>query len=119
MLEKTFFIFHASNIILQKQYKQRNITKYSELISILLTVEKTNELLLKNHNLRPTGSIVVLEAYAGSNRCFGPSRGHKRKQDKGFQKGGGRSDPYNRNNPQKQNRDIGQKPTEKQHDICY
>ena len=47
-----------------------------------------------------------------------------RKQSKGFRRGGTRSDPYNRNNLQKQNnelavnREIGQKPTGKQHDIC-
>ena len=52
MLERIFSIFYASNIILQQQYQQRNFTKYSELISVLLTAEKTNEL-LKNMILGP------------------------------------------------------------------
>ena len=101
MLEKTFFTFHASNIILQQQYRQKNFTKYSELISILLTVEKTNELLLKNHDLRPIGSTTMLEAHANvnTNKNFGHFRGRGRKQSKGFRRGGDRSDPYNRNNP--------------------
>ena len=70
MLEKTFFTFHASNIILQQQYRQRNFTKYSELISVLLIVEKTNELLLKNHDLRPTGFTATLEAHVNSNKSL-------------------------------------------------
>ena len=41
MLEKIFSTFHASNIILQQQYKQKNFTKYSEFILVLLIVKKT------------------------------------------------------------------------------
>ena len=74
-----------------------NFTKYLELISVLLIVEKTNELLLKNHDLRPSRSIVVFESHAGSYRSFGSSKGRGCKQGKGFQRGDGRFDPYNRN----------------------
>ena len=86
---------------------------------MLLTIEKTNELLLKNHDLRPSGSTTIPEAHARSNKSFSPLRSHGCKQDKGFRMGGNKFDPYNRNNPQKQNRDIGQKPTRKQNDICH
>ena len=55
--------------------------------------------LFKNHDLRPTGSTVVLEAHAGSNKSFDHSRGQGHKQGKGFRMGGDRFDPYNRNNP--------------------
>ncbi|KAI3446851.1 hypothetical protein Pfo_003516 [Paulownia fortunei] len=34
MLEKTFSIFYASNILLQQQYRERGFKKYSELISL-------------------------------------------------------------------------------------
>jgi S-adenosylmethionine/arginine decarboxylase-like enzyme len=32
MLEKIFFTFHASNLLLQQQYRERGFKKYSELI---------------------------------------------------------------------------------------
>ena len=103
MLERTFSTFHATNIVLQQQYRQRNFTKYSELISVLLTAEKTNELLLKNHDLRPTGSAAVPEAHANANKSSGQFRGHGRRQGRGFRRGGDRSGPNNKNNPRKQN----------------
>lgn len=62
MLEKTFSTFHASNVLLQQQYRERGFKKYSELISCLLIAEQNNELLLKNHGLRPTGSVPLPEA---------------------------------------------------------
>ena len=36
MLEKTFSTFHASNVLLQQQYREKGFRKYSELISCLL-----------------------------------------------------------------------------------
>ena len=66
MLEKTFTTFHALNVVLQHQYRERCFTKYSELISCLLVAEQNNELLLKNHQSRHTGSISLLEANATS-----------------------------------------------------
>ena len=99
MLERTFSTFHASNIILQQQYRQRNFTKHFELILVLLTAEKTNELLLKNHDLRPTGSAAVPEAHANANKNSGQFRGRGRRQRRGFRKGSSRSSPNNRNNP--------------------
>ena len=56
MLEKTFTTFHASNVLLQQQYRERRFTKYSELISRLLVAEQNNELLMRNHQSRPIGS---------------------------------------------------------------
>ncbi|XP_073121075.1 uncharacterized protein [Henckelia pumila] len=61
LLEKTFSTFHASNVLLQ-QYRERGFKKYSELISCLLVAEQNNELLLKNHQLCPTGSTLFPEA---------------------------------------------------------
>ena len=83
MLEKTFTTFHASNVLLQQQYRERRFTKYSELIACLLVAEKNNELLFQNHQSRPTGFKAFPEANATfasphSNRqghIHGPSRG--------------------------------------------
>ena len=58
------------------------------------------------------------EAHVGLNKSLGPFKGHGCKHDKSFRRGHSRSDLYNRNNSQKQNRDIGQKPTEK-HNYIY
>ena len=64
MLEKIFFTFPASNMLLQQQYREKGLKRYSELISCLLVVEKNNDLLLKNHNVRPTSSTPFQEANA-------------------------------------------------------
>jgi hypothetical protein len=67
--------------------------KYSELISCLLVAEQNNELLMKNHRSRPTGSSPFPEANAtsfpeanatsfkenrGRGRGCGPRRGRGR-----------------------------------------
>ncbi|XP_008227661.1 PREDICTED: uncharacterized protein LOC103327154 [Prunus mume] len=39
LLEKTFTTFHASNVVLQQQYRERVFHKYSDLISCLLLAE--------------------------------------------------------------------------------
>ncbi|CAA0829988.1 Unknown protein, partial [Striga hermonthica] len=64
MLEKTLSTFHASNVLLQQQYRAKGFVKYSELISCLLLAEQNNELLMKNHESRPTGSTAVPEINA-------------------------------------------------------
>ena len=51
LLENTFSTFYALNIVPQQQYWQRQYKTYSLLIFVLITVEQTNELLLKNHDL--------------------------------------------------------------------
>ncbi|XP_049391482.1 uncharacterized protein LOC125855844 [Solanum stenotomum] len=62
VLEKTLTSFHASNLVLQQQYRERGFKKYSELISCLLVVEQHNTLLLKNHKARPTGTAPLPKA---------------------------------------------------------
>ena len=46
---------------------------------MLLTVEQTNELLLKNHDLRPTGSTTMRESHVSSNKTFGHFGGRGRR----------------------------------------
>ncbi|XP_026416722.1 uncharacterized protein LOC113312185 [Papaver somniferum] len=40
LLEKTYFTFHASNTLLQQQYRERQFKKYSEFISYLLVARR-------------------------------------------------------------------------------
>ena len=75
MLEKTFSTFHASNLLLQQQYREKGFKKYSELISCLLVAEQNNELLMKNHESRPTGSTPFPEANATNFSNSGRGRG--------------------------------------------
>ena len=88
LLEKTFSTFHASNIVLQQQYRQRQFATYSDLISVLLTTEQTNELLLKNHDLKPVGSKALPEAHANSEKFIGHFKGYKRRQEYNPRRGG-------------------------------
>ena len=64
LIEKTLSTFHASNLVLQQQYRAKNYATHSELISALQVAEKHNQLLMKNHNARLVGSQAVSEAHA-------------------------------------------------------
>ncbi|CAM8997602.1 unnamed protein product [Rhodiola kirilowii] len=63
MMEKTLSTFHASNVTLQQQYRVRDFKKYNELIGTLLVAERINELLIKNHQSRLTGSRTFSEVH--------------------------------------------------------
>ena len=102
MLEKTFSTFHASNINLQQQYRLQRFRRYSDLNSFLLVAEKNNELLMKNHQARPTGSLAIPEANIAtkndtknSGRKLGRSRGRGH-FDKSYPNG--RNHPFKGNN---------------------
>ena len=62
MLEKTYSTIHPRDMNPSQTYRQRGYEKYSDLISCLLVAEQNNELLMKNHESRPTGSIPFPEA---------------------------------------------------------
>ena len=92
MLEKTFSTFHVSNMLLQQQYRERGFKKYSELISCLLVAEQNNELLMKNHESRPTGATPFPEAnVVFLNNINGRGRGRGRNRGRGRDRGRGRS----------------------------
>ncbi|XP_073137046.1 uncharacterized protein [Henckelia pumila] len=86
LLEKTYSTFHASNILLQQQYREKGFKEYSELISCLLVAEQNNELLMKNHEIRPTGAnpfpevnAVMHDEKSKQNKTeFGRGHGHGR-----------------------------------------
>ncbi|GJV82852.1 hypothetical protein Tco_1522750 [Tanacetum coccineum] len=90
MLEKTFSTFHASNINLQQQYRLQNFKRYSDLNVNLLVAEKNNELLMKNHQSRPTGSLAIPEANAvnnNDNKNSGSKRGRGNPRGRGRGRG--------------------------------
>ncbi|XP_076938794.1 uncharacterized protein LOC143607124 [Bidens hawaiensis] len=98
MLEKTFSTFHASNMLLQQQYRERGFTKYSELISCLLVAEQNNELLMKNHETRPVGIAPFPEANVATYNGQSGNRGRGRGRDYQRGRGHGRGRGYNRGN---------------------
>ncbi|XP_074361486.1 uncharacterized protein LOC141701742 [Apium graveolens] len=75
MLEKTYSTFHTNNMLLQQQYRERRFTKYSELISVLLLAEQNNELLMKNHQVCPTGSTPFPETNVMTGGDYGCGQG--------------------------------------------
>ncbi|XP_057780168.1 uncharacterized protein LOC130998775 [Salvia miltiorrhiza] len=79
-----------------QQYRERGFKKYSELIACLLVAEQNNELLLKNHALRPTGSAALPEANATFNHDNGRGRGNQRGRGRGrgYARGRGRGKPH-------------------------
>ena len=66
-------------VLLQQQYQEHNFTKYSELISCFLVAEQNNELLLKNHQSRPTGFMSLPEA----NATYVQTLGHEQRRGYG------------------------------------
>ncbi|XP_021750417.1 uncharacterized protein LOC110716090 [Chenopodium quinoa] len=128
MLEKTYSTFHANNVVLQTQYREKGFTKYSELISCLLVAEQNNELLMKNHESRPTGSTPFPEAKAtshsgkekkardhASSRGRGRGRGCGRGHDRG--RGGHFRNSYS--HQKWDNKDGNKNEKDKYENICY
>ncbi|KAI3819804.1 hypothetical protein L1987_13656 [Smallanthus sonchifolius] len=129
MLEKTFSTFHASNMLLSQQYRERKFTKYSELISCLLVAEQNNKLLLQNHQARPVGASPFPEANMattqsghGKRRGGGPSRGRGRgrgrnntwrRESHNSKPGSGESSRQNTGRPPRG------RPNRGQNNICY
>lgn len=102
MLEKTYTTFHKDNLLLSKQYREKGFKKYSELISCLLVAEQNDELLLKIHESRPTGSRPFPEANATSNE-----RKQFKNKDHASSSGRGRGGGYNRGRGRGYNRGRG------------
>ncbi|KAM3356049.1 hypothetical protein P3S68_022763 [Capsicum galapagoense] len=84
IMEKTLSTFHALNVLLQQQYREKDFKKYTELSSHLLVAEQNNDLLMKNHENRPTGSAPFPEVndvhalHARRRKGRSPGRGRGR-----------------------------------------
>nr|XP_016496654.1 PREDICTED: uncharacterized protein LOC107815557 [Nicotiana tabacum] len=126
MLEKTFTTVHASNMVLQQQYREKGFTKYSELISLLLVAERNNDLLMRNHENRPTGSTPLPEADKVHSHYANHEKGHGRGRNRGHSRGRrqGRNSheirqPPRRDNRRKQKRDYENPKANSSETICY
>ncbi|XP_017635573.1 uncharacterized protein LOC108477543 [Gossypium arboreum] len=136
LLEKTFSTFHATNVLLQQQYREKGFKKYSKLISCLLVAEQNNELLMKNHGIHPTGIAPLLEVNAAVHSKYGDEKykGHDRGRGRGRSRGRGRGRTSNRyhgvhnsgiSNHQKKNSNEGQErsgqnnPSKVIENLCY
>ena len=80
MLEKIYSTFHASNVLLQQQYRERRFAKYYELISCLYVAKQNN----------PTGSASIPKVNVASSSGRGSSCGRGRGCGSGRWYGGGR-----------------------------
>ncbi|XP_068307520.1 uncharacterized protein [Pyrus communis] len=68
----------------KQQYRAHDFTEYNQLISVLLVIEQNNDLLMKNHQTRPTGSAPFPEVNVASLEVNATSSGginHKRRRD--------------------------------------
>ncbi|KAK9733726.1 hypothetical protein RND81_04G087600 [Saponaria officinalis] len=83
MLEKIYSTFHANNVVLQTQYREKGFTKYHELISCFLVAKQNNELLMKNYESRPTDSTPLPEANVTSYNEKGHYRDHASSSGRG------------------------------------
>ena len=147
MLEKTFSTFHASNLVLQQQYRERGFKKYSNLISCLLVAEQNNELLMKNHQAHPTSStafpemndtstenepLAFPEPNATSLNNSGHNRGRGRKHRRGWNTwhhSGSNTNssrfkkvaPYHQKceNSEEKGKSFPKKPSKNKKNICY
>ncbi|XP_017640438.1 uncharacterized protein LOC108481880 [Gossypium arboreum] len=135
MLEKIYSTFHANNVVLQTQYREKGFQKYSELTSCLLVAEQNNELLMKNHELCPTGSAPFPEAnvslhhgqelretpHANSSvRGRGHGRGRGRGHRYGYSRGGRFKNSHSyqkwdRKNGNREEKEKGENVT----NVCY
>jgi len=143
-LEETFSTFHASQVLLQQQYRLRGFTEYSDLVAAFLVAKQNNELLIKNHQLCPTGTMAYPKINAttfnqgrggysrqkgrGGLARFG-GRGRRRNHGRNHFRGGGRGRGYMNYRPLKndqtnknhQGKDkyIQEGPSRNHDDICY
>ena len=107
-----------------RRLQQRQFTTYSELISVLLIAEQTNQLLLKNHDLRPTSAKAIPDVNANENRNTSRFKGHGRGSRRGSQMDNSRP-AHNNNKPQQKNthapnQNKGKKPMQKhENDNAY
>ena len=80
LLEKAFSTFHASNMLLWQQYRERKFTEFSDYYP-----KKNNNLLMKNNQSLPTGSQALLYLKANTSASRGPNH---RNRNKGCDKDG-------------------------------
>ncbi|XP_024006549.1 uncharacterized protein LOC112083056 [Eutrema salsugineum] len=79
-----------------QQYRAKGYKKYSELMQVLLVAEQNNELVMLNHQSRPTGSAPLPEVNVASSNANnwqqgqGLGHGNNRGHGRGYGRGRGR-----------------------------
>ncbi|KAL6591956.1 hypothetical protein ACP70R_049648 [Stipagrostis hirtigluma subsp. patula] len=81
MIEKTLSTFLPANRLLQQQYRRHGYVKHSALIYDLQQAEKHDELLTKNHQLRPVGTEPLPETHFNVHQNEKKSGGKKFKKN--------------------------------------
>nr|XP_009629728.1 uncharacterized protein LOC104119840 [Nicotiana tomentosiformis] len=112
-------------MVLQQQYREKDLKKYSELISCLLVAEKHNTLLMKNHKAHPTGSAPFSEVnMVAATQKFERRQNHYR--GRGHSHGSGQGHGRGRNNyrhhggdKQENNKDPQNNPLKGRVNICH
>ncbi|XP_074372990.1 uncharacterized protein LOC141713456 [Apium graveolens] len=98
-IDKTLSIFHPNNINLAEMYRERKFTKFRDLLSTILVVEQNHELVIKNHQSRPTGYAPLPEVNNMSFQQNVRGKGYRGGWGQGWYCGRGRSHghfrPYN------------------------
>ncbi|KAK9683922.1 hypothetical protein RND81_10G175100 [Saponaria officinalis] len=92
-LDKTFSTMGGPNLHYARQLRQDKFTKFTDLIAVLLLSEQHDKILLKNDNIRPSGSTAIPEANAIAK--FGHGRWNNKR---GCGKGRGRGPDRKYNN---------------------
>jgi hypothetical protein len=69
-IQKTLSTMHPSDRVLCNQYRKENHQVYSQLIHSLIQAEKNDELLMKNHHLRPVGAAPLPEVHHAQNKAL-------------------------------------------------
>ena len=95
LIEKTLSAFLPANRLLQQQYRNAKYTKYSSLIHDLSQAKKHDELLTKNHQMRPPGTAPPPQVHFNvqNNRKFGGKTIRKFLRENGPIKGSTLRDP--------------------------
>ncbi|KAK9671371.1 hypothetical protein RND81_12G025600 [Saponaria officinalis] len=70
-LEKTFSTMGGPNLQYARQLRQDKFTKFTDLIAVLLLSEQHDKILLKNDNMRPSGSAAIPEQMLLPNLIMG------------------------------------------------
>ncbi|XP_048609185.1 uncharacterized protein LOC125584547 [Brassica napus] len=127
MMNKTYITFHKQLHFLPEIYRKCGYTRFSELMVALMLAEKNNELLIKNHNSRPTGAKAFPEVNAtaieNSERRNHANRGHGRrfnnKRGKTYNPKWRGSNKWVRPGQVSKGKETQEDTTQKRETVCY
>ncbi|XP_048600359.1 uncharacterized protein LOC125593419 [Brassica napus] len=127
MLDKTYNTFHKEHNVLSRIYRKCGYTKFSELMVTLMLAEKNDELLIKNHNSRPTGAKAFPEVnataveYSGRRNHTNRGRGRRfnNKRGKPYYPKSIRSNKWVRSEQPHKGKETEEDTTKKSETVCY